>query len=56
VSWLLFALGLWCTLLLANAFRPVRRNRVLFFGSFATAWLTIEAAPVWLVLHYLVFR
>jgi len=49
VSWLLFALGLWCTLLLANAFRPVRRNRVLFFGSFATAWLTIEAAPVWLV-------
>ena len=50
MSWLLFALGLWCALLLINAFRPVRRNRLLFLGSFATSWLTIEAAPIWLVL------
>jgi acetyl esterase/lipase len=50
VSWLLFALGLWCGLLLVNGFRPVRRNRVLFIGSFFTSWLTIEAAPAWLVL------
>ena len=49
MSWLLFALGLWCALLLVNAFRPVRRNRLLFIGSFFTSWLSIEAAPLWLV-------
>ncbi len=50
MNWLLFALGVWCALLLVNAFRTVRRNRLLVLGRFATAWLTIEAAPVWLVL------
>ena len=49
MSWLLFALGLWCGALLVDGFRPVRRNRVLFAASFFTAWLTIEAAPIWLL-------
>jgi len=40
----------WCALLLVNAFRPVRRNKVLFVVSFAASWLSIEAAPIWLAL------
>jgi len=49
MSWLLLALGLWCAIHLVNGFRPIRRNKVLFFWSFFASWLTIEAAPVWLV-------
>ena len=51
MSWLLFALGVWCALHAFNAWRPVRRNRLLFVWSFLAAWLTIEAAPLWLVLE-----
>jgi acetyl esterase/lipase len=53
MSWLLLALGAWCAIHLANGFRPVRRNRVLFLWSFFASWLTIEGAPAWLVLEVL---
>ncbi len=49
-SWLLFVLGLLATVLMVNAFRPVRRNRVLFLPSFFASWLTTELAPVHLVI------
>ena len=51
MSLLLLALGAWCALHLVNGFRPIRRNKVLFFWSFFASWLTIELAPVWLVLE-----
>ncbi|MCU0309920.1 MAG: alpha/beta hydrolase [Acidimicrobiales bacterium] len=49
-SWLLFAVGVVATLFMVNAFLPVRRNRVLFLPSFFASWLTIELAPVHLVI------
>jgi len=51
MSWLLLLFGGWCALHAFNAWRPVRRNRVLFVWSFFAAWLTIEAAPFWLVVE-----
>ena len=51
MSLLLLALGAWCALHLVNGVRPIRRNKVLFFWSFFASWLTIELAPVWLVLE-----
>jgi acetyl esterase/lipase len=51
MSWLLLILGAWCAVHAVNGWRPVRRNRVLFLWSFMAAWLTIEAAPLWLVLE-----
>jgi acetyl esterase/lipase len=54
MSWLLFAFGLLCAIHLANAFRPVRRNRVLLVWSFFAAWLTIEGVVVWLILEAVV--
>lgn len=49
-SWLLLAVGVVAGLFVLNAFRPVRRNRVLFLPSFVASWLTIELAPLHLVL------
>ncbi len=49
MPWLLLAFGAWCALCALNAFRPIRRGRVLFVWSFFAAWLTIEGTPVWLV-------
>jgi acetyl esterase/lipase len=54
MSWLLLLFGAWCALHAFNAWRPVRRNRVLFVWSFFAAWLTIEAAPMWLVVELVV--
>ncbi len=54
MSWALLILGVWCALHAANAWRPIRRNRVLYVWSFFASWLTIEGAPVWLVLEVLV--
>jgi acetyl esterase/lipase len=54
MSWLLLVFGAWCALHAFNAWRPVRRNRVLFAWSFFAAWLTIEAAPFWLVIELIV--
>ena len=54
MSWLLFAFGLLCAIHLANAFRPVRRNRVLLVWSFFAAWLTIEGAVFWFVIEAVV--
>ena len=54
MSWLLLAFAVWSAIHLANGFRPVRRNRVLFFWSFFASWLTIEAAPVWIALEVIV--
>lgn len=48
-SFLLLCLGLVGALLLANAFVPVRRNRVLFLPSFVASWFVIELAPLHLV-------
>ena len=49
MSWALLILGGWCALHALNAWRPVRRNRVLYLWSFFASWLTIEGAPLWLV-------
>jgi acetyl esterase/lipase len=49
MSWWLLVFGVLWALLIINAFRPVRRNRALFLGSFFSAWLTIELAPVWML-------
>ena len=49
-SWLLFAVAVVATGFMVNAFRPVRRNRVLFVPSFFASWLTTELAPVHLVI------
>jgi acetyl esterase/lipase len=54
MSWLLLVFGAWCALHAFNAWRPVRRNRVLFVWSFFAAWLTIEAAPYWLLIELVV--
>ena len=54
MSWLLLLFGAWCALHAFNAWRPVRRNRVLFVWSFFAAWLTIEAAPLWLLVELVV--
>ncbi|HVN51643.1 MAG TPA: alpha/beta hydrolase [Acidimicrobiales bacterium] len=51
MSWLLLLFGAWCALLALNAWRPVRRNRLLFVWSFFAAWMTIEAAPLWVVVE-----
>lgn len=51
MAWLLLALGAWCALHALNAWRPVRRNRLLFLWSFFAAWLTIEGSPLWIVLE-----
>jgi acetyl esterase/lipase len=42
MSWILFGASLALALFTYNAFRPVRRNRVLFVPSFFASWLTIE--------------
>jgi acetyl esterase/lipase len=44
LSWILFALACVAALFTLNAYRPVRRNRVLFVPSFFASWLTIELA------------
>ena len=49
-SWLLLAVAGVATVFMVNAFRPVRRNRVLFLPSFFASWLTTELAPVHLVI------
>ncbi len=49
-SWLLLAIAVVATVFMVNAFRPVRRNRVLFLPSFFASWLTTELAPVHLVI------
>ncbi len=54
MSWVLLVFGAWCALHALNAWRPVRRNRVLFIWSFFAAWITIEAAPIWLVVELVV--
>jgi acetyl esterase/lipase len=54
MAWLLLAFGAWCALHAVNAFRPIRRNRLLFVSSFMAAWLTIEGTPVWLVAEVVV--
>jgi len=51
MSWLLLLFGAWCALHAFNAWRPVRRNRVLFVWSFFAAWITIEAAPIWILVE-----
>ncbi|MGZ4694409.1 MAG: alpha/beta hydrolase fold domain-containing protein, partial [Acidimicrobiales bacterium] len=51
MPWLLLAFGAWCALCALNAFRPVRRNRVLFVWSFFAAWLTIEGTLAWLLIE-----
>ncbi len=51
MAWVLLALGVWCALHTLNAWRPVRRNRVLFVWSFFASWLTIEGSPLWIVLE-----
>ena len=51
MAWFLLAFGAWCALYVVNAFRPVRRNRVLFVSSFFAAWLTIEGTPFWLLIE-----
>ena len=51
MSWLMLAFGAWCALCVVNAFRPIRRNRVLFVWSFFAAWLTIEGTLVWLLIE-----
>jgi acetyl esterase/lipase len=43
-SWVLFGASCVVTLFTLNAFRPVRRNRLLFLPSFFASWLTIELA------------
>jgi acetyl esterase/lipase len=54
MSWVLLVVGLWCALHAVNAWRPIRRNRLLFVWSFFAAWLTIELAPLWLVVEAVV--
>lgn len=53
-SWLLLAVGVVAGMFVLNAFRPARRNRVLFLPSFVASWLTIELAPLHLVIGALV--
>jgi len=54
MSWVLLVIGLWCAVHAVNAWRPIRRNRLLFVWSFFAAWLTIELAPLWLVVEAVV--
>ncbi len=54
MSWALLIVGCWCALHALNAWRPVRHNRVLYVWSFFASWLTIEAAPEWLVVEAVV--
>jgi acetyl esterase/lipase len=54
MSWALLIVGGWCALHALNAWRPVRRNRVLYLWSFLASWITIEGAPLWLVVEAVV--
>lgn len=49
ISWLFLALSVLGALFTINAFRPVKRNRVLFIPSFFASWLTIELGWVHIV-------
>lgn len=47
MGWIFLAVSAYGALYTLNAFRPVRRSRLLFFWSFVSSWLTTEGA----VLH-----
>lgn len=50
LSWIFLALSVVGAMFIANAFRPTRRSKVLFFPSFFASWLTIELAWVHLLI------
>ncbi len=54
MSWALLIVGVWCAVHALNAWRPVRRNRMLYLWSFFASWITIEGAPLWLVVEAVV--